>query len=129
MSTSVQTPTLSVGRLLRAQCPQCGSGEVWRTHRKTTFDWLLSPLSVRPYRCWTCGHRFHAVPSWRLLAPTPEEQKTKMNRGKEPRSLPALASKGPGKRNRLAHVSVVVLITAALVVWFLMSLTTTPGPA
>lgn len=125
MSASVQPP-LSFARLLRSQCPHCGSGEVWRTHRRTVFDWVVSPLSVRPYRCWQCNHRFHAVPSWRMLALPLRTTRGGKNRREATGAKSSHSKKRPGRTAKMTRLLTVVLIAATLVVWFLVSLAEPP---
>ena len=125
MSTGAHAP-LSVGRMLRSHCPHCGSGEIWRTHRKSIFDWLMSPLTIRPYRCWECSHRFHAVPAWRLLAPSPRENRAGQSRGLKPTARHSLKGKHPKRSANLIRWSIIGIITLALVIWFLISLAMPP---
>jgi hypothetical protein len=46
-------------------CPQCRSDNCFRSHRNGIFDFLLSGAGLRPWRCHSCEHRFHA---WRVAA-------------------------------------------------------------
>jgi hypothetical protein len=41
-------------------CPDCGSHEVVRRHRKFWERLVFGLTSIRPYRCERCGRRFHA---------------------------------------------------------------------
>jgi ribosomal protein L37AE/L43A len=65
---------LSLALLLRYACPSCGGEDVRRAHRRTWFDWALSALGPRPYRCSKCQRRFHAVPALRSLAFTSKDR-------------------------------------------------------
>lgn len=40
-------------------CPKCGKNRAHRSHRSLR-DWAVSWLSLRPYRCRDCDHRFYA---------------------------------------------------------------------
>jgi hypothetical protein len=40
-------------------CPDCGVTSVTKSHRRHTFERLISPFA-RPYRCHVCGKRFFA---------------------------------------------------------------------
>jgi hypothetical protein len=42
-------------------CPQCRSGDCFRSHRNGAADLLGTVLGVRPWRCHTCDKRFYAV--------------------------------------------------------------------
>src|ERR1700731_2932000 len=44
------------------ECPRCRSGKVRRCRIHRPPDILLSPLSLRPFRCTHCGHRFLGFP-------------------------------------------------------------------
>lgn len=66
---------LSFALLFRHACPSCGSEDVRRTHRRTLFDWAISSLGPRPYRCADCQRRFHAVPALRSLAFTSKDRR------------------------------------------------------
>ncbi len=57
-------------------CPKCGNSRAHRSHR-TFRDRIVSWLSLKPYRCADCQHRFYA---WRggVASPTlrtPEERR------------------------------------------------------
>jgi hypothetical protein len=41
-------------------CPQCRSGDCYRSHRDGVFDFLLTAIGLRPWRCYTCDRRFYA---------------------------------------------------------------------
>jgi len=57
-------------------CPKCGKNSAHRSHRSFR-DWAVSWLSLKPYRCRDCQHRFLAyragVESSNLR--TPEEMR------------------------------------------------------
>jgi hypothetical protein len=57
-------------------CPKCGQNSAHRSHRSIQ-DWVVSWLSLKPYRCRDCHHRFYAykggVKSSKLR--TPEERR------------------------------------------------------
>jgi hypothetical protein len=57
-------------------CPKCGQNRAHRSHRSLQ-DWAVSWLSLKPYRCRDCSHRFYAyregAESSKLR--TPEEQR------------------------------------------------------
>ena len=40
-------------------CPKCGKNSAHRSHRSFR-DWAVSWLSLKPYRCRDCRHRFYA---------------------------------------------------------------------
>lgn len=40
-------------------CPKCGKNSAHRSHRSFR-DWAVSWLSLKPYRCRDCQHRFLA---------------------------------------------------------------------
>ena len=40
-------------------CPKCGQNRAHRSHRSFR-DWAVSWLSLKPYRCRDCQHRFYA---------------------------------------------------------------------
>src|SRR5579863_1127257 len=40
-------------------CPKCGKNRAHRSHRSLR-DWTVSWLSLKPYRCRECEHRFYA---------------------------------------------------------------------
>jgi hypothetical protein len=45
----------------KRQCPNCGRGENYRSHRKSQLEkYLLGAIGVRPYRCMNCDARFYA---------------------------------------------------------------------
>jgi hypothetical protein len=39
-------------------CPACGASKVRLAHRKTVSDFLLSGLTIYPFRCQLCADRF-----------------------------------------------------------------------
>lgn len=41
-------------------CPQCRSGECYRSHRSGFRDFLFTLWGCRPWRCLTCEFRFYA---------------------------------------------------------------------
>lgn len=41
-------------------CPQCRSGACYRSRREGFFDFVCTMAGLRPWRCHTCDHRFHA---------------------------------------------------------------------
>jgi DNA-directed RNA polymerase subunit RPC12/RpoP len=43
--------------LLR-ECPQCGSNDTYRSHRKA---WEYVLFALKPYRCKQCKQRFYSV--------------------------------------------------------------------
>ena len=43
-------------------CPNCGQNRAHRSHRSWR-DWAISWLSLKPYRCKDCHHRFYAYRS------------------------------------------------------------------
>jgi hypothetical protein len=57
-------------------CPKCEKNRAHRSHRSLQ-DWAVSWLSLKPYRCRECSHRFYAfregAESSKLR--TPEEQR------------------------------------------------------
>jgi hypothetical protein len=46
-------------------CPQCRSDNCYRSHRDGIFDFVLTAVGLRPWRCHSCERRFHA---WRVAA-------------------------------------------------------------
>lgn len=40
-------------------CPKCGNSRAHRSHR-VWFDWVITLLGFKPYRCKDCSHRFYA---------------------------------------------------------------------
>jgi DNA-directed RNA polymerase subunit RPC12/RpoP len=44
-------------------CPECRSGDCFRSHRDGVLDFLNSLIGLRPWRCHTCDRRFFA---WRV---------------------------------------------------------------
>lgn len=56
-------------RFLRLCCPQYGSIDVRRMHRRGPLDHFYAVLGVRRYRCWNCDWHFHGWPSIRALSP------------------------------------------------------------
>ena len=45
----------------KRECPNCGSVENYRSHRKSPLEkYLLGTIGVRPYRCLNCGVRLYA---------------------------------------------------------------------
>lgn len=40
-------------------CPQCRSGDCYRSHRGGVFDFLGTAIALRPWRCHTCDRRFY----------------------------------------------------------------------
>jgi hypothetical protein len=46
-------------------CPQCRSDNCFRSHRDGIFDFVLTAVGLRPWRCHSCERRFHA---WRVAA-------------------------------------------------------------
>src|SRR5579859_161683 len=49
------------------ECPRCRSGKVRRCRIHRPPDILLSPFSLRPFRCSHCGHRFLGFPNARSV--------------------------------------------------------------
>ena len=43
------------------RCPHCGWQNVRLSHNKGVLDALLGIFSVFPFRCRSCGARFHRV--------------------------------------------------------------------
>jgi transposase-like protein len=41
------------------QCPRCGWHDVRPSMIRTALDRALSALSLSPFRCRSCGHRFY----------------------------------------------------------------------
>jgi hypothetical protein len=44
-------------------CPQCRSGDCFRSRRKGALDFVFTLAACRPWRCHTCEKRFYA---WRV---------------------------------------------------------------
>jgi C4-type Zn-finger protein len=42
------------------KCPICKQEGARRSRRQTTADYILSAIGVYPWRCQSCGARFHA---------------------------------------------------------------------
>jgi predicted RNA-binding Zn-ribbon protein involved in translation (DUF1610 family) len=64
-------------------CPKCGKNSAHRSHRSLR-DWAVSWLSLKPYRCHACRHRFHAYRAGEKSSKlrTPEEMRImKLRRG------------------------------------------------
>jgi len=64
-------------------CPKCGKNSAHRSHR-TFRDWAAVWLSLKPYRCHDCQHRFYAYRAGEDSAKlrTPEERRImKLRRG------------------------------------------------
>jgi hypothetical protein len=57
-------------------CPKCGQHRAHRSHRSWR-DWAISWLSLKPYRCKDCHHRFYAYKSGEQSNKlrTPEERR------------------------------------------------------
>jgi len=45
----------------RLICPGCESSDVRKSHRANLFEKVLSILSLRPFRCNNCNHRFWKI--------------------------------------------------------------------
>ena len=43
------------------RCPRCGWLDIRLSSRRGLIDAVLSTLSLAPYRCRTCGARFHRI--------------------------------------------------------------------
>ena len=43
-------------------CPQCQSAESSRSRRRTLLDHVISVAGILPWRCGSCGTRYHARP-------------------------------------------------------------------
>jgi hypothetical protein len=41
-------------------CPQCRSGDCFRSHRDGLIDYAVSIFGLRPWRCHTCDYRYFA---------------------------------------------------------------------
>lgn len=41
-------------------CPHCHSNRTRRSRRKRLADWLMVCRLASPYRCCSCGYRFHS---------------------------------------------------------------------
>jgi hypothetical protein len=50
------------------RCPNCGEPHVQRSHRRGSFERLLSLIYLYPFRCQLCRHRFRAVQWGRVYA-------------------------------------------------------------
>jgi hypothetical protein len=57
-------------------CPKCGKNSAHRSHR-SALDWAVSWLSLKPYRCHDCRHRFYAYRAGEKSSNlrTPEERR------------------------------------------------------
>jgi hypothetical protein len=57
-------------------CPKCGKNRAHRSHR-SVWDWAVSWLSMKPYRCRDCDHRFYAYRAGETSSKlrTPEERR------------------------------------------------------
>jgi hypothetical protein len=57
-------------------CPKCGKNQAHRSHR-SLLDRAVSLLSLKPYRCRDCHHRFYAYRAGERSAKlrTPEERR------------------------------------------------------
>jgi hypothetical protein len=57
-------------------CPKCRKNSAHRSHRSAK-DWLVSWLSLKPYRCRDCQHRFYAYRGGETSSKlrTPEERR------------------------------------------------------
>jgi len=43
-------------------CPNCGSSEIFRSHRRGAVErYLLRAIRVRPFRCVNCDARFYGL--------------------------------------------------------------------
>jgi hypothetical protein len=72
-------------------CPECGYGEIRRSHRRA-FDRLLSLASIYPFRCLRCDRRFFAFrPYSRAGAGGAEHLGARADLGSLPSGEPALA--------------------------------------
>lgn len=48
---------------VRQACPECGSGDVRKSHNRSGFlDLFAGRLRCYPFRCRVCRHRFYARP-------------------------------------------------------------------
>lgn len=52
-------PPVHRAEATQGMCPECGYGEIRRSHRRA-FDRLLSLASIYPFRCLRCDRRFFA---------------------------------------------------------------------
>jgi hypothetical protein len=41
-------------------CPQCRSGDCYRSRRSGAIDILCTLVGLKPWRCYTCSFRFYA---------------------------------------------------------------------
>ena len=41
-------------------CPRCGWSNTRPSYTRTAFDTVLGAISLRAFRCRSCGNRFHA---------------------------------------------------------------------
>ena len=48
----------------RPICPRCGWHNTRLSHTKSMLDSILRTLSLRAFRCRSCGNRFRAI--WRV---------------------------------------------------------------
>lgn len=57
-------------------CPKCGKNRAHRSHRSFR-DWAVAWLSLKPYRCRECQHRFYAYRAGEASSKlrTPEERR------------------------------------------------------
>jgi hypothetical protein len=44
----------------RMICPSCKENRAHRSHRRNFKDRIVALISMKPYRCHTCNHRFYA---------------------------------------------------------------------
>ena len=59
-------------------CPQCGSQQVSRRHRRTGVQYLRSLAGIYPYKCESCDHRFDSRRSPRApRQPHPETRRAR----------------------------------------------------
>jgi hypothetical protein len=49
--------------MVELHCSECGSPDVGRARRRTTWDRVLSFFGVFPYRCLACSARFYRARS------------------------------------------------------------------
>ena len=42
-------------------CPECGTGDVLRSHCFSFVEWLADAVWISPFRCQQCCHRFSAL--------------------------------------------------------------------
>jgi ribosomal protein L37AE/L43A len=60
----------------KLQCPRCKNTTVRRSHRRNLLERLLSMMTLYPYRCEDCGHRFKRL-TWKASS---EKQKEMLRR-------------------------------------------------